>query len=410
LIRSYIPTVVSIIIIQVLTTQILYAQKNTNFKIIGQVTDITTSEPLHFANVFLSGTTIGSASNKNGQYEIHQILPGHYEIVVTMIGYESEVRQLHIFKIEDIIHNFKLKPKVLEGERISITAKYPKKWKKNLNIFKRVFFGVNQFANECELQNPEVLEFEYNKATGHFMAFSPKPIGFINNALGYKVTFYILAFTAQLYNDNIYSIISDSPNMVRLRKGTLNYAGTIQYEELVPQNDKERKKWIGNRLSAYHGSQRHFNKSLIDGRLEVEGFKIRGAKRRDSDYEYDVTPDTLLTPSQNKHEKNLHLTDYLKVTYTKEKDIVRYQIDCEQLDHFNIRDIDVYERRLSILEDRWKHQISWIKIRNDKNVTLSLQGSIIPGHGIIQLSGYWSWDSPAEWLPTDYYPVMKSIK
>ena len=67
-------------------TNLAYAQSG---KIMGTVKDVTTGEPLPGANVFIKGTSIGTATDLEGQYHVLKLRPGQYTIKVMFIGYKS---------------------------------------------------------------------------------------------------------------------------------------------------------------------------------------------------------------------------------------------------------------------------------------------------------------------------------
>jgi len=58
-------------------------------KISGTVTDKETGEPLPFANVFVDGTTLGAASDLDGNFTILNVPPGVYSITASVIGYQK---------------------------------------------------------------------------------------------------------------------------------------------------------------------------------------------------------------------------------------------------------------------------------------------------------------------------------
>jgi len=60
-----------------------------NGKIKGKVTDKATGDPIPGANVLVLGSTLGAASDINGEYFIFQVPPGEYELKFSMIGYQS---------------------------------------------------------------------------------------------------------------------------------------------------------------------------------------------------------------------------------------------------------------------------------------------------------------------------------
>ncbi|MCK5086887.1 MAG: TonB-dependent receptor, partial [Melioribacteraceae bacterium] len=58
-------------------------------KIAGTVTDKETGEPLPFANVFVDGTSLGAASDLDGNYTILNVPPGIYSITASVISYQK---------------------------------------------------------------------------------------------------------------------------------------------------------------------------------------------------------------------------------------------------------------------------------------------------------------------------------
>ena len=57
----------------------------------GKVTDEKTDNPLPFANIKVEGTSWGAASDEQGEFEIKNLPPGTYTIVVTLVGYERQL-------------------------------------------------------------------------------------------------------------------------------------------------------------------------------------------------------------------------------------------------------------------------------------------------------------------------------
>lgn len=60
-----------------------------NGTIRGTVTDRKTGDPLPQVNLRLDGTTLGASSGADGTFEIRNIPAGTYELLATLIGYES---------------------------------------------------------------------------------------------------------------------------------------------------------------------------------------------------------------------------------------------------------------------------------------------------------------------------------
>ena len=58
-------------------------------KIAGRVTDSQTGEALAGCNVLVQGTSMGAATDANGEYFIINLSPGSYDLTFSMIGYAS---------------------------------------------------------------------------------------------------------------------------------------------------------------------------------------------------------------------------------------------------------------------------------------------------------------------------------
>lgn len=71
-----------------LTTSNLTYSQSTG-KIMGKVSDVSTDEGIPFANVLIEGTTIGAASDVEGNFVILNIPPGVYKVTASYIGYQK---------------------------------------------------------------------------------------------------------------------------------------------------------------------------------------------------------------------------------------------------------------------------------------------------------------------------------
>ena len=71
-------------------------QAQTRGRIVGRVTDSGTSVALVGANVMVSGTNLGAATDRFGDYRIDNVPFGSYTLVVTYIGYERNTAQVSV--------------------------------------------------------------------------------------------------------------------------------------------------------------------------------------------------------------------------------------------------------------------------------------------------------------------------
>ena len=88
----------------------------------GFVRDDATGEPISYANVFLSETSIGSATNVDGYFVITYVSPGSYQLLSSMIGFEIHKEDVNIAENENIRINIRLRQSVLEVAEVTVTA------------------------------------------------------------------------------------------------------------------------------------------------------------------------------------------------------------------------------------------------------------------------------------------------
>ena len=96
-----------------------FAQKGA---IKGKVVDAKSGQALPGANIMIVGTTMGTASNQNGEFEISNLLPGKYTIKVNYIGYVDQTRDVRVRPGQTTTINFKLSQSVMLANAIEIVA------------------------------------------------------------------------------------------------------------------------------------------------------------------------------------------------------------------------------------------------------------------------------------------------
>ena len=95
----------------------------TTGKIAGVIVDKETGKPIVGANVYLKGTTIGCASDSQGEFYIINVPPGKYTLVIQMIGYaEYVVEDLQVFTNRTAFIRAELTESALMGEVVTVTA------------------------------------------------------------------------------------------------------------------------------------------------------------------------------------------------------------------------------------------------------------------------------------------------
>ncbi|UCE20268.1 MAG: TonB-dependent receptor [Gemmatimonadota bacterium] len=95
-------------------------------KIAGVVKDKDSGDPLPGANIVVEGTTMGAATNLNGEYFILNVPPGTYVLKASMVGYNS-MSWTNVAVSVDLTTtvNFELNPTIIEFEAVTVTAERP---------------------------------------------------------------------------------------------------------------------------------------------------------------------------------------------------------------------------------------------------------------------------------------------
>ncbi|MBN2007927.1 TonB-dependent receptor [candidate division KSB1 bacterium] len=89
--------------------------------------DSDTNEPLPGVNITVEGTTMGDATDLEGEYHVINLSPGKYTLVASMMGYTKQRIENVDVRIDlTTTINIKLSPTVLEaGEEVTIVAERP---------------------------------------------------------------------------------------------------------------------------------------------------------------------------------------------------------------------------------------------------------------------------------------------
>ncbi|MBK8946746.1 MAG: TonB-dependent receptor [Ignavibacteriae bacterium] len=88
----------------------------------GRILDSSTKEALFGANVIIKGTSLGSASDLDGNYIIRNISVGKQNLEISYIGYNPKSIEINIVENRIINYDVELDYKVLEGEVVVVTG------------------------------------------------------------------------------------------------------------------------------------------------------------------------------------------------------------------------------------------------------------------------------------------------
>lgn len=343
----------------------------TNFVITGKVINAETKMPLQAASVFAENTTIGTATDAEGNFKLY--LPnGGYELVVTFTGFNTETKRINTADANNTGIVFELKQKEKEMQAVAVIASNEVKdgLEKYGSFFMDQFIGKTANSKGCTIKNKEVLKFFFSKRRNRLKVTASEPLIIENNALGYNIKYALDSFTHEY------------ATQVSL------YTGNPLFEEMTTTDPAQQAKWKKAREEAYKGSVLHFMRSVYNKQLREEGFEIQ--------YVVDI----------NGRDSALKLKNfYAALNYQKN-------------DSLQIVDIRPNQNRVGVIYTKEKPAAAYL-VENEKE-PVDFQFSVLtflPGHSItIEQNGYffeqndlttneyWTWERIADQVPYDYVP------
>ncbi|MFN1834670.1 carboxypeptidase-like regulatory domain-containing protein [Balneola sp. MJW-20] len=219
----------------------------------GTITDAETGDALPGVNVYLSGTSIGAATNETGYYTFKTKLTGRFNLVVSFLGYKSINKQIELTGQDEISLDFNMKVNPLQMGEIEVVDKRDSEWERQFAAFRRFFIGTDGFADETEIENPQAIDFK-DAGGAEVEVIFYEPLRINNYATGYHV---------ELELDN--ALFDPVAN-------TGYWQVYPRYTEMESDSRRQRREWSRNRTEAFMGSSRHFFISLIEGRVRTNRF------------------------------------------------------------------------------------------------------------------------------------------
>ena len=89
----------------------------------GRVNDVQTNEAIPFANVVLQGSSIGTTTDFEGNFELVGVAPGLRNIQISFVGYEPKtVFEIEVTPARPAVVNASLKPSAIEIEEAEVVG------------------------------------------------------------------------------------------------------------------------------------------------------------------------------------------------------------------------------------------------------------------------------------------------
>jgi hypothetical protein len=335
----------------------------------GKVISADTRQPLLGASVFARNTTLGTATDANGNFRLWLPSGGH-DIVITFTGYATESKRITTSDSSDRDLYFELKLKTREMEEVAVVSSNEVKngWEKYGSFFTEQFIGKTANSAQCIIKNKEVLKFFFSKRKNRLKVTATEPLQIENNSLGYNIRYDLDSFTHEY-----------ATNMSL-------YTGYPLFEEMVPVSPDHKIAWDTARYNAYNGSILHFMRSLFNKRLKEEAFEIQ------------------FVVQMNEKDAAIKLKDYYgAMNYRKDDSLRIVEIRPNQL---QVGVIYTKEKPASgFLSDNPDEpadfQFSVLSFLPSESIVIEQNGYYYEQNDLT-IHAYWTWDKVADMLPYDF--------
>ncbi len=335
----------------------------------GRVVDAENKSPLAFANVFIDRTTIGTAADGDGYFILKGVPPGDTELLFSFVGYRLGRRVVHVVNDTDV---GVVELEVLEQQlsNLEIKATRDKDWEKQFKRFEKIFLGDDELARGCKILNPWVLDFGKEKGK-QLTATAGAPLQIHNNALGYKIDFYLANFWK---NSQGYLI-----------------EGKVRFEQLPLADSTTTLRWLQNREKAYVGSVQHLFRAIISNRVGGEKFFLYTERPG-------IGPVTTRSPFFAEALETVLVTYDTASMLADQMDNGNYQIKLKG----RIEVHNQNERAIPRVYRDMGYKVSWIQVTGE-SVMVNQEGFPLNPAEIL-LSGDVGDQRVSYMLPTDYAP------
>lgn len=348
------------------------AQVKQEYNLLGRIINQENGAGIDNANIFIANSSIGTATDSKGYFELKGIPQGTFDLVISHVSFYPAFLSKHTSSLKEI--KIQLQPKTIQLEELKVASGRDKEWEKDLVYFESILLGQTFNATKCKIINPWVLEFERDKDKNTFIAKTNDLLVIENRSLGYNIKAQLVEFL--------------------VANGGHKYICKSLYEEMEPESDGQAKKWETARKKAYIGSVNHFMDFLMSDDETTKDFEMSVVMKLPINEPVRgtfVEKKQILRPKFNSNEKELHITRYLQVKFLRgieSKSYTRYlQKNAINIDH----------RASSVHMQKSKTQTSWLELIDMNMTTISNQKS-----SSIREYGYWAWKRLADDLPSNY--------
>ena len=346
---------------------------------------------------------------------------GKFQLIASSLNYENSITTFEYPGKSDPL-SIVMMPTEHTLQEVIVEPYDKDGWKKWGNYFKTLFIGNFSLIKNCKLLNPDAVKFRLNSKKNILRAFAHEKLVFENKSLGYRIQYLLTRFELDFTNT------------------TFKYIGYPLFENMVPKNQAEKKKWDSARVTIYRGSLRHFLRSIYTNQLMQEGFEVRAIKTITAEEKervseinklYDQMQEAGLQPRLRLQKDSLDYYQKIRLLPDSANQIILTTLlprESLVLDskgapetvetivlqfpgalHISYLHKRVpYDYTSTLLKISDKDMISSrIELLYGKEIRIYKNGNYFNGENLI-IEGYWSWSEKlSTLLPSDYWPETK---
>ena len=218
--------------------------------ITGVITERNSKIPVARANVYISGTTIGTTTDNEGRYSLENVPAGKQVLVVSSTGYESLTKNIFLMNGSSSTKDFSLYQKTYQLESVEVQGDATE-WHEQYERFRGLFLGESPNADKCEIINK--YEINFTEDEKYLRADVANPLRIINSATAFEVDCVMNGF---VYDKE---------------KKVFQYKVYTHFKDIADTTNEKKYAQIGwRRVGAYKGSLAFVIQSLIANRLEED--------------------------------------------------------------------------------------------------------------------------------------------
>lgn len=345
------------------------ATAQNTYIVTGKILNAENGQPLQGASVFAQNTTLGTASDADGNFKLY--LPnGGYDLVVTFTGYNTDSKRVTTGDEDNknVVFQLKLREKEMADVTVVATSEVKDGWEKYGSFFLDNFIGKTANSKNCSIKNPEILKFYFSKRKNRLKVMAPEPLLIENKALGYTIKYALDSFTYEYATEvNLYS-------------------GFPLFEEMTAADEAQKTQWTTERQKAYKGSTLEFMRSVYNKQIKEQGFEVQFLVTVNEKQSAIALKDTYGALNYSKDDSLQIVTilpnqNNVGILYNKEKPDEEYiKANPEEPGDF---------------------QFSMIGFKPKESISIEQNGYYYEQNDLT-INGYWTRDKIADLLPYDY--------